>query len=184
VAVLLTEVNKKIDSQDKKITQEILESGNSVIIIANKWDLIENKETDTVDKYLDYYRGQFPYLWWAPVMFISAKEGLRTRKILDSVIEIVESRNITIPDSALDRFLKSKIKQHKPSRGKGLKNPYIYEIKQVKTNPPRFVIYVNDPKILHFSYIRFLQNNLREKFKIIGTPIQVEIKKWKEEKNK
>jgi GTPase len=184
VAVLLTEVNKKIDSQDKKITQEILESGNSLIIIANKWDLITNKETDTVDKYLDYYRGQFPYLWWAPVMFISAKEGLRTRKILDSVIEIVESRNITIPDSALDRFLKSKIKQHKPSRGKGLKNPYIYEIKQVKTNPPRFSIYVNDPKILHFSYIRFLQNNLREKFKIIGTPIQVEIKKWKEEKNK
>ncbi len=184
VAILITEVDKKIDTQDKKITQEILESGKSVVIIANKWDLIKEKETNTIAKYEDYYKSQFPYLWWAPMMFISAKENIRPKKILDLIIEIIASRNTTISDSMLDKFLKSKIKKHKPSRGKGLKNPYIYEIKQVKTNPPRFNIYVNDPKILHFSYIRFLQNNLREKFKIIGTPIQVEVKKWKENKKK
>lgn len=184
VAVLITECNKKIDAQDKKITQAILESGKSVIIAANKWDLIGDKETNTIKDYENFYRKSFPYLWWAPLIFISAKENLRTHKLLDLAIEIKAAREIKIADSQLDKFLKQKIKQHKPSRGKGLKNPYIYEITQSSTNPPRFVIYVNDPTVLHFSYIRFLQNNLREKFKIIGTPIQVELRKWKEDKKK
>lgn len=182
VAVLITECDKKIDTQDKKITQAILESGKSVIIVANKWDLIKNKKTNTIKEYEDFYRKSFPYLWWAPLIFISAKENLRTHKLLDLAIEIKKAREIKISDNQLDKFLKQKIKQHKPSRGKGLKNPYIYEITQDSTNPPRFVIYVNDPTVLHFSYIRFLQNNLREKFKIIGTPIQIELKKWKEDK--
>jgi GTPase len=182
VAILVTEVQKKIDMQDKKITQEILESGKSLIIVANKWDLVENKETNTINSFVDYYRAQLPYLWWAPLIFVSAKENLRPKKILDDIIEIIASRHITISDSQLDKFLKSKIKKHKPSRGKGLKNPYIYEIHQLKTDPPKFAIYVNDPTILHFSYIRFLQNNLREQFKIVGTPIQVEVIKWKDKK--
>lgn len=184
VAVLITECNKKIDAQDKKITQAILESGKSVIIVANKWDLIGDKETNTIKEYENFYRKSFPYLWWAPLIFISAKENLRTHKLLDLAIEIKAAREIKVADSQLDKFLKQKIKQHKPSRGKGLKNPYIYEITQSSTNPPRFIIYVNDPTVLHFSYIRFLQNNLREKFKIIGTPIQVELRKWKEDKKK
>lgn len=184
VAVLVTEVNKNIDMQDKKITQEILESGKSVIIVANKWDLIEDKDTATINKFVDYYRLAFPYLWWAPLIFVSAKENLRTKKILDLITEVVEARKITISDSQLDKFLKQKIKQHKPARGKGLKNPYIYEIHQVKSDPPKFEIVVNDPLILHFSYIRFLQNNLREQFKVIGTPIQIELKKWAVLQNK
>jgi len=184
VAVLITECNKKIDAQDKKITQAILESGKSVIIVANKWDLIGDKETNTIKEYENFYRKSFPYLWWAPLIFISAKENLRTHKLLDLAIEIKAAREVKIADSQLDKFLKQKIKQHKPSRGKGLKNPYIYEITQSSTNPPRFIIYVNDPTVLHFSYIRFLQNNLREKFKIIGTPIQIELRKWKEDKKK
>ena len=184
VAVLITECNKKIDAQDKKITQAILESGKSVIIAANKWDLIGDKETNTIKEYENFYRKSFPYLWWAPLIFISAKENLRTHKLLDLAIEIKAAREVKIADSQLDKFLKQKIKQHRPSRGKGLKNPYIYEITQSGTNPPRFVIYVNDPTVLHFSYIRFLQNNLREKFKIIGTPIQIELRKWKEDKKK
>lgn len=178
VAVLVTDVSQKIDMQDKKITQEILESGKSVIIVANKWDMIEDKDTDTINSHVDRYRLDFPYLWWAPLIFVSAKENLRTKKILELIQEVVASRSTTISDSQLDKFLKQRIKQHKPSRGKGLKNPYIYEIHQVAINPPRFEIYVNDPTTLHFSYIRFLQNNMREQFKIIGTPIQIELRKW------
>ncbi len=178
VVILVTEAQKKIDAQDKKITQKILEESKSVIIVANKWDLIPDKDTNTINKYQEYYAAQFPYLWWAPVMFISAKNDQRTRKILDMVLEIEASRNKTISNAQLDDFLKSKLKQHRPSRGRGLKNPYIYILRQVAVNPPRIEILVNDPKILHFSYIRFLQNHLREKFKIIGTPIQVEVRKW------
>ncbi|MEK7653278.1 MAG: ribosome biogenesis GTPase Der [Patescibacteria group bacterium] len=179
VVILVTEVNKDIGLLDKKITQEILENSKPMIIVANKWDLIPEKDTNTVNKYVDYYRAIFPYLWWAPIIFISAKSGQRARKILDLVLEIKKSSEVKISDSQLQKFLKSQIKKHKPSRGKGLKNPYIYEIKQTGSTPPRFMITVNDPTTLHFSYLRFLQNNLREKFKIIGTPIQIETKKWK-----
>ncbi len=181
VVLLVTEAQKKIDIQDKKISQKILEAGKSVIIVANKWDLIPAKDTATVNEYRKYYELSFPYLWWAPLIFISAKEHQRTKKILDLVREIKKSRAIRIADSQLDKFLKSKIKRHRPSRGKGLKNPYIYEIKQSGINPPRFAISVNDPAILHFSYLRFLQNNLREQFKIMGTPIRFELIKWKEQ---
>ena len=180
MVLLVVEAQKKIEAQDKKISQAILAAGQPVIIVANKWDLIPDKDTGTINKYIDYYRQQLAYLWWAPLIFVSAKDHLRTKKILDLALEINEAKRKEISDSQLERFLKTKIKQHKPSRGKGLKNPYIFKITQESTNPPHFVIYVNDPKILHFSYIRFLQNNLRETFKLIGTPIQTEVKKWKE----
>lgn len=178
VVVFVTEAQKKIDSLDKKVTQEILESGKSMVIVANKWDLIPDKETNTINQYVDYYYNQFPYLWWAPIIFVSAKDEIRTRKILDMIIDIQKSKQIQISNSQLDKFLKYQISRHRPSRGRGLKNPYIYKIEQIGTNPPRFLIYVNDPAILHFSYLRFLQNNIREKFKILGTPLHMETKKW------
>src|SRR3989338_8268234 len=178
VVVFVTEAQKKIDALDKKVTQEILDSGKSLIIVANKWDLIPAKETNTVNQYVDYYYNQFPYLWWAPIIFVSAKDGVRTRKILDMIIDIEKSKAIQLSKSQLDKFLKYQITRHRPARGRGLKNPYIYKIEQVGTKPPRFLLYVNDPKILHFSYIRFLQNNIREKFHILGTPIQMETNKW------
>lgn len=178
VVVFVTEAQKKIDSLDKKVTQEILESGKSLIIVANKWDLIPDKDTNTINQYVDYYYNQFPYLWWAPIIFVSAKDEIRTRKILDMIIDIQKSKQIQISNSQLDKFLKYQISRHRPSRGRGLKNPYIYKIEQVDTNPPKFLVYVNDPVILHFSYLRFLQNNIREKFKILGTPLHMETKKW------
>lgn len=178
VVVFVTESQKKIDSIDKKVTQEILESGKSLIIVANKWDLIPDKDTNTINQYVEYYYNQFPYLWWAPIIFVSAKDEVRTRKILDMIIDIQKSKQIQISNSQLDKFLKYQISRHRPSRGRGLKNPYIYKIEQIGINPPRFLVYVNDPVILHFSYLRFLQNNIRTKFNILGTPIQLETKKW------
>jgi GTP-binding protein len=178
VVIFVTEAQKKIDALDKKVTQEILENSKSVIIVANKWDLIPDKDTNTINKYIDYYYLQFPYMWWAPIIFTSAKEDNRTKKILDMIIDIEKSKNIKLNSSQLHRFLKTQIKKHKPARGKGNKNPYIYTIEQVRTNPPRFLIYVNDPLILHFSYIRYLQNNIRKAFNILGTPIQIETKQW------
>jgi len=179
IVLLVTEVQKNISTQDKKITQAILENSKSVIIVANKWDLIPDKDEKTINRYIDYYQANFPYLWWAPIIFVSAKENLRTKKILDLILDIQAARSIQLTDKQLERFLKSKIKQHRPARGRGLKNPYIYKLEQAAINPPRIIIYVNDPKILHFSYIRFLQNNLHQQFNIIGTPIQIEVKKWK-----
>lgn len=184
VVILITEVNKRIDMQDKKITQEILDQGKPVIIVANKWDLIKDKNTKTVDEFIKYYQGQFPYLRWAPIIFVSAKEGQRTKKILELVLAVQKASRAEIGKKDLELFLKSQVKQHRPSRGKGLKNPFIYKIEQIKTNPPRFLLTVNDPAILHFSYLRFLQNNLRKKFNLTGTPIQFETQKYKQARNK
>ncbi|MEI6288620.1 MAG: ribosome biogenesis GTPase Der [bacterium] len=183
IILLVTEVQNKIDVQDKKITQEILEAGKSLIIIANKWDLIPDKDTATINNFTKSYRISFPYLWWAPILFISAKENLRTKKILELALEVQKSRDRVVPQEDLDKFLKSKLKKHKPSRGKGLKNPYIFKIEQVGTRPPKFLVFVNDPMILHFSYIRFLQNHLREEFDIMGTPIQIELRKQNQDNN-
>ncbi len=182
IVMFVTEAQKKIDAQDKKITQAILEASKPLVIVANKWDLIPDKETNTIQEYIDYYQKHFPYLWWAPIIFTSALENQRTKKILDLILDINQAKKIKLTKKQLELFLKSNIKKHRPSRGKGLKNPYIYAIEQVKTNPPRFIIYVNDPAILHFSYIRFIQNNLRKKFNIIGTPLQMEVKKWSTKK--
>lgn len=179
VVLLVTDASRKLDTQDKKISQYILEQSKSVIIIANKWDLIPDKETNTVNEYQKYYYQHFDYLWWAPLIFISAYERQRTHKTLDLVMTIWEARHKHVTDSQLDRLLERTIKQHRPSRGKGLRNPFIYTIRQTATNPPRFEIAVNDPEILHFSYIRFLQNSLREEFSIVGTPIQIEAVKRK-----
>lgn len=174
VVVLVTDCSVRLDVQDKKISQLILESGKPLIIIGNKWDKVIDKETNTVNKFTEYYDRQFPYLWWAPLMFISAKANLRAHKLLDQVITIHQASGKKIAQNELNLFLKKKLKQHRPSRGMGLKNPYIYQIEQTGTYPPRFKIEVNDPKIIHFSYLRFLQNGLREEFDLIGMPIQIE----------
>jgi len=179
VILLVTEVQKRLSMQDMKLTQKILENSKSLIIVANKWDLINDKDTKTIDEFVEYYQKTFPYIAWAPLIFISALKDLRTRKVLDMVLDIDLARKTEVSPAQLDRFLKNRIRKHKPSKGKGSIHPYIHEIRQTGINPPRFVIYVNDPAILHFSYIRFLQNGLREKFKIIGTPIQIELKKYK-----
>ncbi|HLD28182.1 MAG TPA: ribosome biogenesis GTPase Der [Patescibacteria group bacterium] len=184
IVIIITEVQKRITTQDKKITDAVLEHSRPVVIVANKWDLIPDKDTKTINKYIEYYQTQFPYLWWAPIIFISAKEDQRSKKILDLALEINQAKRIEISNSQLEKFLKIQIKKHVPARGRGLKNPYIYKIEQVKTNPPKFVIYVNDPKILHFSYIRYLQNNIRKKFNITGTPIGIEVEKWKKSEEK
>ncbi|HQA64098.1 MAG TPA: ribosome biogenesis GTPase Der, partial [bacterium] len=86
IVLLVTEVQKNISTQDKKITQAILENSKSVIIVANKWDLIPDKDEKTINRYIDYYQANFPYLWWAPIIFVSAKENLRTKKILDLIL--------------------------------------------------------------------------------------------------
>lgn len=180
IILFVTDASLPLDAQDKKITQAVLEAGKPIIIIGNKWDLIPEKDTATINKFEEYYRGQMPYLWWAPLIFISASELQRTHKVLDLSLTIHAAMQLEATQGQLDFFLKRSIKQQPPSRGKGLKNPFIYQIRQIKTNPPRFQLVVNDPKILHFSYLRFIQNGIREHFKLIGCPIQMEmIKKSK-----
>lgn len=173
IAVLVTDVSKRLSWQDKHLIDEANQAGVGLIILANKWDLIPDKDTDTIKEYDRYYQRFFPFLKWAPIIYSSATEKTRIKKILSTIVKVYQEKNKTITDNALDKFLKSIVKRHKPSRGKGTKHPYIYSLKQISTNPPTFALKMNFKADMHASYFRFIENNLRYKFGFEGTPIHI-----------
>lgn len=184
ITVLVTDVSKPLNRQDKNLLQLAVEAGKGIIILANKWDLIEQKDTNTINKYNEYYRRFFPFVSWAPVLFTSANSRAQLSKLLPLVLELWNNMNRQIDDNALSRLLKNSIKQHKPSRGKGTKHPYIYHLKQIGTKPPTFSIKVDFKSDLHFSYFRFLENQLRFKFNFKGVPIVIKSQKTQNIKDK
>lgn len=179
IALLVLDISQRITYQDKHLAEKLIETGNSVIIIANKWDLIPDKETNTINEYREYIHAQLPYLTWAPIIFTSAINGQRIFTILDKALEIWQERFRRIDDNALDKFIKRIIKIHKPSRDKGVAHPYIYRLRQAGVNPPNFELTIKYQKSLHSSYLRFIQNQLRDKFGFTGTPIKIYVKALK-----
>ncbi len=171
ITILVTDVSKPLNKQDKQLLKLAVDAGKGIIILANKWDLIENKDTNTINTFTHYYQRFFPFVDWAPILFTSATSKAQLSKLMPLVLEIWKNMNITIDDNALTRLLKNSVKQHKPSRGKGTKHPYIYHLKQISTGPPVFSIKVDFKSDLHFSYFRFLENQLRYKFGFSGVPI-------------
>jgi len=177
IAILVTDVNKKLSWQDKHLIEEANDAGVGLMILANKWDMITDKTTDTVNEFEMYYKRYFPFIKWVPLIFCSATKKIRIKKILDTVVSIYAEKNKVITENALSKLLKSIVKKHKPSRGKGTKHPYIYSLKQLRTNPPVFAIKINFKSDLHHSYLRFIENNLRYKFGFEGTPIHIRVLK-------
>ena len=171
VVLMMIDISKPITRQDLKILEEIIvERRKSLIIIANKWDLVEERDTK---KYTEYLKGKLPFASWAPIQFTSAMTGEKVKKIMDLVLEISEQRKKSITDSQLNSFLMKIVKRHRPAKGKGLKHPHIHKFKQVKSNPPVFEIRIGARDNLHFSYVRFIENRLREKFGFLGTPLSM-----------
>lgn len=176
IALLVIDIGENITHQDAKLVEEIIKRGKSFIIIANKWDLITERDTK---KYSQYIQGRFPFAAWAPILFVSAKTGAKVKKIFDLILEIEKARQISLGDSQLNKFLLKIVKIHPPAKGKGTKRPRIYELKQVETNPPQLILRIGPKDSLHNSYVRFVKNRLREKYKIIGTPIEINVVKNK-----
>ncbi len=176
IVLLVIDINDPMTKQDSKLVEEITELGKSFVVIANKWDLIEDRDTK---KWTREINMQFPFILWAPILFVSAATGEKTKKIFDLVLSIDEARKMEINETALDRFLNKMIKIHKPSKGKGVRHPRIYSLKQTWVNPPRFEIKIGSQEDLHKSYLRFLENRIREKFGFVGTPVRVSVKKNK-----
>ncbi len=174
VALLMLDISQEITHQDAKIIEEITNVRKSFIILANKWDLIPERN---VKKWTaDIYR-KLPFVTWAPIHFLSAKTGAKVDKIFDLVLDIAAARQTQLSESQLDKFLKRIVKIHKPAKGRGIGHPHIYQIHQTKVNPPRFEVRIGSHDDLHFSYVRFIENQLREQFKIVGTPIGIRITK-------
>lgn len=179
LCLLVTDVSKALSWQDKSLLQELVDAGKGIVILANKWDLIPSKNTDTINKYITYYQDFFPFVTWAPLLFTSAIDKTRLSKILPLIVDIATEKHKSIDDNALDKLLKSLVKRHKPARGKGTKQPYIYSLKQLDSNPPYFQIKIDFKSELHYSYLRFIENGLRRKFGFAGVPIKISIIKTK-----
>lgn len=171
VALLMIDATSGVTAQDTHIAGYILESWKSCVVVVNKWDAIE-KDTYTMLEYTDHIRDALRFLDYVPVLYISAKTGQRVNQVLPIALQVQEERLVRLLTSQLNRVLQKAQDQHPaPSfRGRQLK---FYYATQVRTDPPTFLLYVNDPKLAHFSYLRYLENRLRESYPYLGTPIRL-----------
>jgi len=172
IALLMVDINDDLTRLDSKIVEEIVNRKKSMIIVANKWDLVKDKD---VKKYTEEIYSSFPFATWAPIIFLSAKTGAKVSKVLELIEKVYEERKTEITESQMQKFLSRMVKIHKPAKGKGTKHPHIFEITQKSANPPIFQIRIGSKDNIHFSYVRFLSNRLREKFGFLGTPISLKV---------
>ncbi|UIK34380.1 ribosome biogenesis GTPase Der [Lactobacillus amylovorus] len=171
VVLLVLDASTGIREQDKHVAGYAHEAGRGIIIVVNKWDL-PKKNSTSAKEFEREIREEFQYLDYAPILFVSAKTGRRLDQIPSMVKEVYDNQNQRIQSSVLNDLLleASKLVPTPMVKGKRLR---VYYMTQVSTNPPTFVVFVNDPELMHFSYERFLINQLRQNFDFTGTPIKI-----------
>lgn len=176
VALLVFDATGDPTAQDRHLAGLIEETNKGIILVANKWDLVKFKNTSTSKRYEDLLRQLFPFLSWAPMVFVSAFERQRMTRLLDVAMEIQNERLRHIDYNAVNRVLKSTILAKKPLQSYGPKSPRVYDVAQTGHAPPRFLVTVHGEKDnLHPNWMKFFEKRLREKFGFTGTPISVRV---------
>ena len=177
VTLLVVDATEPIGTQEKTLAGFLKGSGSGVIIIVNKWDLVEDKTHKTMNEYREYMAASFPFISWAPVMFVSALTGQRTDTLFDMIDEVLARRQTEIPQVQLDQFLETAQRQLAPRRGKGVKPPKVLGLKQIKTNPPVFELVIKSKRTdtISTAWVRYLTNKIRKDFDLIGVPVRVQI---------
>lgn len=174
VCLMMIDATEGVTDQDAKIAGEAHEAGKGVIIVVNKWDAIE-KETGTLEKYKKEVYEKLKYLSYAPMIFISAKTGQRVDKLFDQINHVAEQNSMRISTSVLNQVINEAIAIVQPPADKG-KRLKIYYGTQATTKPPTFVIFVNNKELFHFSYERYIVNQIRKEFGLEGTPIRIMVR--------
>jgi GTP-binding protein len=180
ICILVIDADKGITDQDIRIAGYSHDNNKGMIIVVNKWDLIE-KDNATFNDFQTEVRNNLAYATYAPILTVSALTGQRINKILDTVDEVYNFRNLRVSTGVLNDIITEAVLMNQPRTVKG-KRLKIYYGTQVAVNPPKFLIFVNDNSIVHFSYQRYLENKIRESFEYMGTPIIIEFRN-KNEKN-
>jgi len=186
VALLLVDASEGLAAQDTHIAGEVQDKSKGVVVVVNKWDLAQaqrraaregdipkpNEEIESAERYRKIIAEGLKFIPYAPIVFASAKTGYHVQSLLETVLGIAEMRFLRIPTSRLNEAVQDAVRRHNPTvnRGKVLK---IYYATQARVNPPTFVFFVNDPQALHFSYERYLENQLRAAFDFKGTGIRM-----------
>jgi GTP-binding protein len=171
VCLMMIDANEGVTDQDAKIAGEAHEAGKGVIIVVNKWDEYE-KETGTLEKYKKEVYNKLSYLSYAPIIFISAKTGQRVDKLFTMINNVAEQNAMRVSTSVLNQVINEAIAVVQPPSDKGKRLKILYGT-QVSTKPPTFVIFVNNKELFHFSYERYLVNQIRKEFGLVGTPIRI-----------
>ena len=189
VALLLIDASEGLAAQDTHIAGEIQDKAKGVVVIVNKWDLAQaqrreeregifpdpDDEIESAERYRKIIAEGLKFIPYAPIVFASAKTGYHVQSLLDAVLNIAEMRYLRVPTSRLNEAVQEAVRRHNPTvfKGKVLK---IYYATQTQVNPPTFVFFVNDPQALHFSYERYLENQLRYAFSFRGTGIRLQFR--------
>ncbi len=178
VCLLMIDATEGVTEQDTKIAGEAHEAGKGVIIVVNKWDEYD-KDTGTLEKYKKEVYNKLSYLSYAPILFISAKTGQRVNKLFELINSVASQNAIRVSTSVLNQVLNEAIAIVQPPTDKGRRLRVFY-MTQASTKPPTFVVFVNDKKLFHFSYERYLVNQIRKEFGLTGTPVRIIVREKSE----
>jgi GTP-binding protein len=171
VVLLVIDSTEGFTAQDLHIAGYVEEQKKGIVVVVNKWDLIE-KDTSTMDLYRDEAKRQLDFLPYAPLVFISAKFGQRVQNVLEMALLVEAERKKRVSTSAINKLLRETVAKHPPASkpGKWLK---FYYATQADIAPPTFVFFCNDPENVHFSYKRYLENQIRDQFGFVGNPVRM-----------
>ena len=175
VCLILIDANDGVTEQDTKIAGLVHEAGKAAILVVNKWDAVENKETNTMRDMEAKVRQGLSYMLYAPVLFISALTGARVDKLFQMIQDVYAQNTMRITTGALNSLLADATARVQPPTDKG-RRLKIYYMTQASSKPPHFVIFCNDARLFHFSYQRYLENQIREVFGLQGTPVRITIR--------
>lgn len=171
VVLCVLNAEEGIREQDKKVAGYAHEAGKGIIILVNKWDAIE-KDTKTMKTFEDNIREEFAYLSYAPIIYVSALTKQRLHQLPELISRVSQNQRLRIQSSTLNEVILDAVAMNPTPTDKG-KRLKIYYATQVATKPPTFVVFVNEPEMMHFSYARYLENRLRDTFNFEGTPIRL-----------
>lgn len=180
IVVLVIDATEGVTEQDAKIAGIAHDRGKAIIIAVNKWDAIE-KDNKTVNEFTQKVRQVLSFMTYAELIFISAVTGQRLGKLFDLIDVVSENHSMRVATGVLNEIMAEAVALQQPPSDKG-KRLRLYYITQVAVKPPTFVIFVNDKELMHFSYTRYLENQIRETFGFMGTPLRFIIRERKENK--
>ena len=175
VCAVMLDATELVTEQDKRIAGYAHEAGKGIILLVNKWDLVE-KDDKTMNRYEAVIRKELGFVQYAPILFISAKTGQRVRNFLDLAAYVANQHALRIPTGRLNEVLQEAVSIRQPPSDKGKRLRILYGT-QSGVKPPTFVLFVNDPDLMHYSYERYLENHLRERFGFVGAPILLKLRK-------
>ncbi len=179
VVLVVLDAPAGVTEQDKKIAGYAHEAGKAIVIVVNKWDLVE-KDDKTMLKFTEEIREELGFMQYAPVVFVSALTKKRIPKILELVNYVAEQHAMRISTGTLNELLQESARLNPPPSAKGRRLKLLYAT-QASVKPPAFIIFVNDPELMHFSYLRYLENQLRSSFGFEGTPLRMILRKRNQE---